>query len=254
MRTAFIQELLRVAEEDDRVMLVVGDLGFGVVEPFAERFPLRFVNAGVAEQNMTGMAAGMALSGGVVFTYSIANFPTLRCLEQIREAQPDVFNHNVETVRRLTPEVRGRAKYDQSLAVLKYMSGETHGGQFDEAHWSQATRGVEPHPTLLNDMSRGVAGAVVKSGFMVGLGEGREEILELLGDLRESGVEMLTIGQYLCPSRLHRPVTRYYHPDEFGQIKEAAEGIGFEQVASGPYVRSSYHAEDSCASLRRRMA
>ncbi|MCH9023364.1 MAG: hypothetical protein IID32_11480 [Planctomycetes bacterium] len=65
---------------------------------------------------------------------------------------------------------------------------------------------------------------------------------------------MLTIGQYLCPSREHRPVTRYYHPDEFGQIKEAAEEIGFEHVASGPYVRSSYHAEDSCASLRKRMA
>jgi len=168
------------------------------------------------------------------------------CLDMIRDARPDVFNHNVETVRRLTPEVRGRAKYDQSLGVLKYMSRGSRGGQ--------VTRGVEPHPTLVNDMSRKQTGAVVKSGFMVGLGEGREEILELLGDLRESGVEMLTIGQYLCPSRDHRPVTRYYHPDEFGEIKEEAEEIGFEHVASGPYVRSSYHAEDSCASLRKRMA
>lgn len=84
MRTAFIRALEEVAERDERVMLVVGDLGFGVVERFAERFPLRYVNVGVAEQNMTGIAAGMALEGKVVFTYSIGNFPTLRCLEQIR--------------------------------------------------------------------------------------------------------------------------------------------------------------------------
>jgi transketolase len=82
---------MELAERDERVMLVVGDLGFGVVEPFAARFPGRFVNAGVAEQNMTGIAAGLALSGKVVFTYSIANFPTLRCLEQIRN---DVCYHN----------------------------------------------------------------------------------------------------------------------------------------------------------------
>ncbi|MFC1935253.1 transketolase family protein [Chloroflexota bacterium] len=97
MRTAFFRTLLEVAEEDDRVMLVVGDIGFGVVEPFAQRFPQRYVNAGVAEQNMTGIAAGMALSGKVVFTYSIANFPTLRCLEQVRN---DVCYHkaNVKIV------------------------------------------------------------------------------------------------------------------------------------------------------------
>src|SRR5207249_2078227 len=76
--------LVRLAEDDERITLVVGDLGFGVIEPFARRFPDRFLNAGVAEQNLTGIAAGMALSGKHVFTYSIANFPTLRCLEQIR--------------------------------------------------------------------------------------------------------------------------------------------------------------------------
>jgi transketolase len=97
MRTAFFRTLLELAAADDRINLVVGDLGFGVVEPFVERFPQRFLNAGVAEQNMTGMAAGMALSGKVVFTYSIANFPTLRCLEQIRN---DVCYHkaNVKIV------------------------------------------------------------------------------------------------------------------------------------------------------------
>ena len=93
MRTAFIQTLVQIAERDERVWLLVGDLGFGVVTPFVERFPQRFVNAGVAEQNMTGVAAGMALCGKVVFTYSIANFPTLRCVEQIRN---DVCYHNAD--------------------------------------------------------------------------------------------------------------------------------------------------------------
>ena len=91
MRTAFIRTLVEMAEVDERVTLVVGDLGFGVVEPFADRFPSRFVNAGVAEQDMTSIAAGMALCGKIVFTYSIGNFPTLRCLEQIRN---DICYHN----------------------------------------------------------------------------------------------------------------------------------------------------------------
>jgi transketolase len=93
MRSAFFRTLLDLAEHDERVTLVVGDLGFGVVEPFARRFPLRFINAGVAEQNMTGIAAGLALSGRVVFTYSIGNFPTLRCLEQIRN---DICYHQAD--------------------------------------------------------------------------------------------------------------------------------------------------------------
>lgn len=91
MRSAFIQTLMELAEHDPRIVLIVGDLGFGLVEPFAARFPDRFINVGVAEQNMTGIAAGMALSGAVVFTYSIGNFSTLRCLEQIRN---DVCHHN----------------------------------------------------------------------------------------------------------------------------------------------------------------
>jgi transketolase len=91
MRTAFIQELIAQARGNPKIFLVVGDLGFSVVEPFAKEFPDRFLNAGVAEQNMTGVAAGLASEGYHVFTYSIANFPTLRCLEQIRN---DVCYHN----------------------------------------------------------------------------------------------------------------------------------------------------------------
>ncbi len=97
MRTAFIETLFELAQQDNRIVLMVGDLGFGVVNRFMEQLPAQFVNAGVAEQNMTGMAAGMALSGKQVFTYSIANFPILRCLEQIRN---DVCYHqaNVKIV------------------------------------------------------------------------------------------------------------------------------------------------------------
>lgn len=93
MRSAFIKSLTALAAADERIMLLTGDLGFGVVESFAERFPQRFINVGVAEQNMTGVAAGLALSDKTVFTYSIGNFPTLRCLEQIRN---DVCYHNAD--------------------------------------------------------------------------------------------------------------------------------------------------------------
>ena len=92
MRTAFIKELCELAETDDRIWLICGDLGYSVLEAFSDRFPERYLNAGVAEQNMTGIAAGLALTGKVVFTYSIANFPVMRCLEQIRN---DVCYHNL---------------------------------------------------------------------------------------------------------------------------------------------------------------
>jgi transketolase len=93
MRNTFIETLMEMAAEDDRIFLLCGDLGFSVLEKFASRFPERFINVGVAEQNMTGIAAGLALSGKIVFTYSIANFPVMRCLEQIRN---DVCYHNLD--------------------------------------------------------------------------------------------------------------------------------------------------------------
>jgi transketolase len=92
MRTAFIEELVRLADKDERIWLVCGDLGYSVLEKFANRYPKRFLNAGVAEQNMTGVAAGLAMMGKIVFTYSIANFPVMRCLEQIRN---DICYHNL---------------------------------------------------------------------------------------------------------------------------------------------------------------
>lgn len=95
MRGAFVDALLRAAERDPRVWLITGDLGYSVLEPFMERFPDRFLNVGIAEQNMVGVAAGLAMAGKVVFTYSIANFPTLRCLEQIRN---DVCYHDLPVI------------------------------------------------------------------------------------------------------------------------------------------------------------
>ncbi|RLA96545.1 MAG: transketolase, partial [Deltaproteobacteria bacterium] len=93
MRTAFIETLYELAEKDDRIWLLTADLGYSVLERFADRFPERFLNVGIAEQNMVGIATGLALSGNIVFIYSIANFPTLRCVEQIRN---DVCYHNTD--------------------------------------------------------------------------------------------------------------------------------------------------------------
>ena len=145
MRTAFFRTLMELAKHDERINLVVGDLGFGVVEPFAEKFPKRFLNAGVAEQNMTGIAAGMALSGKVVFTYSIANFPTLRCLEQIRN---DVCYHNANVK---IVAVGGGLAYGslgmthhatEDLAIMRAMPGMVVVAPGDPMEVEQATRAI----------------------------------------------------------------------------------------------------------------
>jgi lipoic acid synthetase len=134
-------------------------------------------------------------------------------LQRVLEAQPDIFNHNLETVERLTPVVRSRAKYRLSLEVLR--------------------RAKELDP-----------GAVTKSGIMLGLGETETELFEALDDLREAHVQVLTLGQYLRPTPDHLPVVEYIRPEVFELYKQVAERKGFEYVASGPLVRSSYHAAD----------
>ena len=131
-------------------------------------------------------------------------------LQIVLAERPDVFNHNVETVPRLYEQVRPRANYRQSLAVLR-----------------QAAEFGIPW---------------VKSGLMLGLGEIEAEVLSVLGDLRQAGVNALTIGQYLRPTREHLPVVDYIHPDLFAFLAEQAKRMGFGHVASGPLVRSSYHA------------
>lgn len=149
MRTAFFRTLEALAAGDARISLVTGDLGFGVVEPFARRFPKQFVNAGVAEQNMTGLAAGMALCGRIVFTYSIANFPTLRCLEQIRN---DVCYHRADVK---VVAVGGGFAYGalgmthhatEDLAVMRALPGLVVVAPGDPIEAAAATRAIAAQP------------------------------------------------------------------------------------------------------------
>jgi lipoic acid synthetase len=138
----------------------------------------------------------------------------------VLEARPDTFNHNIETVPRLYPAVRPQAKYERSLKVLRYAK--------------------ELNPEGLT-----------KSGFMVGLGEIEEEIWQTMLDLREHDVDIITIGQYLRPTENHLPMSRYYTPREFADLKRYGFALGFKHVESGPLVRSSYHAHEQTEDARR---
>ena len=135
-------------------------------------------------------------------------------LAKVIAERPDVFNHNVETVPRLYPVARRGSDFMRSARVLR-MTKEMAGDE-----------------------------VVTKSGLMVGLGEEFDEMVEAFGILREQGVQVLTVGQYLRPTERHLPVDRYWHPDEFAALEKAAYDMGFESVASGPLVRSSYHADE----------
>ncbi|WP_338390258.1 lipoyl synthase [Anoxybacillus flavithermus] len=140
-------------------------------------------------------------------------------LRTLMVARPDILNHNIETVRRLTPRVRARATYERSLEFLR--------------------RAKEMQPDI-----------PTKSSLMVGLGETKEEILEAMDDLRAVGVNILTIGQYLQPTKKHLKVEKYYHPHEFMELKEIALMKGFSHCESGPLVRSSYHADEQVQSAK----
>jgi lipoic acid synthetase len=135
-------------------------------------------------------------------------------LAKVIAERPDVFNHNVEVVPRLYPVARRGSEFERSCRVLR----------------------------LASELSEGEV--ITKSGLMVGLGETHEEMLEAFGALRGSGVEVLTVGQYLRPSERHLPVVRYWHPDEFAALERDAYALGFRHVAAGPLVRSSYHADE----------
>lgn len=144
-----------------------------------------------------------------------------RALEILRQAPPDVFNHNLETTPRLYRKARPGADYQWSLALLE---------NFKAAHPDVPT----------------------KSGLMLGLGESIDEVRQVMCDLRAHNCEMLTLGQYLQPSRHHLPVERFVHPDEFDALGEFGRSLGFTQVASGPLVRSSYHADQQAADVFKR--
>ncbi len=134
-------------------------------------------------------------------------------LAAILAEQPDILGHNVETVQRLYPQVRPEAEYQRSLSLLAEVS--------------------QKHPEI-----------ITKSGLMLGMGETEEEVLQVMADLREHNCQLLTLGQYLSPSRQHFPVQRYVPPQEFSAYAEKGLALGFSHVEAGPLVRSSYHAEE----------
>ncbi|MBU0719218.1 MAG: lipoyl synthase, partial [Planctomycetes bacterium] len=144
------------------------------------------------------------------------------CIRTLCDAAPEVYNHNLETVERLTRDVRPQASYERSLSVL------------------QIVKELSPD-------------TITKSGLMVGLGERIEELHQAFRDLRAAGCDVLTVGQYLSPTLdQHVPVERYYPPAEFDELAEYARGLGFLSVAAGPFVRSSYNAADVFEESRRR--
>ena len=134
-------------------------------------------------------------------------------IKLLMDAKPDILNHNIETVERLTPRVRAKAKYDRSLEMLRYCK--------------------ELYPEI-----------PTKSSIMIGIGETEEEILQTMDDLLANGVDILTIGQYLQPTRKHIKVEKYYSPLEFGKLRKIAMEKGFKHCQAGPMVRSSYHADE----------
>jgi lipoic acid synthetase len=134
-------------------------------------------------------------------------------IDRVLESRPDVYNHNMETVPRFYKKVRGRADYQRSLDLLDRVKQQA------------------PH-------------TVTKSGLMLGLGETTDELLDTLADLRAVGCDTLTLGQYLTPTLKHIPVARYLPPEEFDALAVLARGLGFSHVAAGPFVRSSYHADE----------
>jgi len=131
-------------------------------------------------------------------------------IQRIIEAAPEVVSHNIETTERLTRQVRIQAKYKQSLFTLRYLKE---------------------------------GGMRTKRGIMFGLGEEKEEVIQTLRDLKENQVDVVTIGQYLQPTKKHLPVARFVHPDEFAEFRQIGYELGFDYVESGPLVRSSYHSE-----------
>jgi len=135
-------------------------------------------------------------------------------IDAVLAGRPHIFNHNLETVRRLTPNVRSRATYDRSLSVLGKVKARRHNSIY------------------------------TKSGLMLGLGETEEELFVAMADLRQAGCDILTLGQYLQPTLRHLPIVEFVRPEKFDEYGQRARELGFAHVASGPMVRSSYHADE----------
>ena len=170
---------------------------------------------GGAEHFRRTIEATRAANPGIVIEVLVPDFNAHEdAIEAVLSAKPEIFNHNLETVRRLTPSVRSRATYERSLQVLQIV---------------KAKRGDSIY---------------TKSGLMLGLGETENELFTAMQDLREAGCDILTLGQYLQPTLKHLPVVEFVSPDRFQSYGDIARNMGFVHVASGPMVRSSYHADD----------
>jgi len=170
---------------------------------------------GGAEHFRKTIEAVRELNAGIVIEVLVPDFNEKDfAIDLVLSAHPEIFNHNLETVRRLTPEVRSRATYDRSLSVLKKVKERSRGEIY------------------------------TKSGIMLGLGETEEELFEAMRDLRGAEVDILTLGQYLQPTLKHLPVVDFVPPEKFKEYGREAESLGFTHVASGPMVRSSYHADE----------
>ena len=173
------------------------------------------IQDGGAEHFRQTIEAVRAQNPGITIEILVPDFNSQdEAIANVLTAKPEIFNHNIETVRRLTPSVRSRAMYDRSLEVLAKV--RELGGR----------------------------DIYTKSGIMLGLGETRDEVLETMDDLRKADCDIITMGQYLQPSLKHLPVAEYVKPEIFEEFKQIAEEKGFQHVASGPMVRSSYHADE----------
>lgn len=195
-------------EEPGRVARAVAELGLKyVVVTSVTRDDLADGGAGIFAATITAIAT---TSTDCRVEVLVPDFQgSASSLTVVLDAGPNVLNHNIETVPSLYATVRPLAKYDRSLELL-----------------AQAHR----------------FGAITKTGLMLGLGEGVDELRSVMGDLRAAGCDMLTLGQYLQPRKNHLPVKKYYRPEEFAELREQALSLGFQYVVAGPLVRSSYHA------------
>jgi len=204
------------ADEPDRVALAAYRLGLRhVVITSVTRDDLP---DGGADHFYRCVQAVRAKTGAVIEVLTPDFLGNARALDRVLEARPEVYNHNMETVPRLYKKVRGRADYQRSLDLLAR---------------------VKQHSSR----------TLTKSGLMLGLGESTEELLAVLADLRAVQCDALTLGQYLAPTLKHIPVVRYLPPQEFDSLAVLARSLGFSQVSSGPFVRSSYHAEEMVEAL-----
>ncbi len=213
VKTGAGETLDSLSGEPQKVAEACKELGLGfVVVTSVARDDLPDEGAGHFAQVIRAIQA--ACGAKITIEVLVPDFHArAECIRTVLDAAPDVFNHNVETVERLYSTIRPQAKYSRTLSVL-----------------SQA-KAMRP-------------GVIVKSGLMVGFGETQDEVRQLLRDLRANGCDVLTIGQYLQPSKLHAPVTEYVTPEVFELYATYAKSLGFGRVASGPFVRSSYQAEE----------